>query len=127
MLGNRLKLARDFAGLTQAELGEKVGMKQQSIQAIENGETKNPRKINILAEKLDVNLNWLLTGEGTMKSHKSEFDTSIFSKIGKLTSEQKKEVSELFDKFISKNEVMFKEIGGVMMANNYESQSHHHA
>ena len=36
-LANRLKQARKAAGLTQAQLGEKIGVSQNAIQKIERG------------------------------------------------------------------------------------------
>ena len=36
-LGNRLKEARTAAGLTQAELAERVGVSRKTINTVENG------------------------------------------------------------------------------------------
>jgi transcriptional regulator with XRE-family HTH domain len=43
-LAERLKLARENAGLSQSQLGEKIGLSQQSVAKIENGDTLQPRK-----------------------------------------------------------------------------------
>lgn len=59
-LGSRLKRARENAGLTQAELAERVGMAgQQSIEAIEVGRSKNPTKIYEIAKACGVTVEWL--------------------------------------------------------------------
>ncbi|MFG6025305.1 helix-turn-helix domain-containing protein, partial [Salmonella enterica subsp. enterica serovar Montevideo] len=42
-ISQRLKQKRTELKMTQAQLAEKAGMKQQSIQQIESGETKRPR------------------------------------------------------------------------------------
>lgn len=63
-LAERLKLARTQAKLTQTELGEKIGVSQNTIQKVEKGgETKY---INQLARALDVNAEWLQFGTGEM-------------------------------------------------------------
>lgn len=61
-LANRLKQARKAAGLTQAQLGEKIGVSQNAIQKIERG--GNTTHIVQLSEVLKVSPNWLQTGEG---------------------------------------------------------------
>ena len=62
-LADRVKERRDVLGITQTELADKVGIKQQSIASIENGETKNPRKIFELAQALKCSAHWLKTGQ----------------------------------------------------------------
>lgn len=61
-LSERLKETRRKIGLTQAELGTRIGVSQNAIQKIENGETKEPRNILQLAEALGVNPHWLQFG-----------------------------------------------------------------
>lgn len=67
MIGNRIKELRKFLNLTQAEFGEKIGLKPTAIGQMENG-TRNVTKRTkiLLSEKYNVNINWLTTGEGTM-------------------------------------------------------------
>lgn len=65
-LAERLKLARNQANLTQAALGKKIGVSQNTIQKVEKGgETKY---INQLAKALDVNAEWLQFGTGEMSA-----------------------------------------------------------
>lgn len=120
---DRIKIAREQAGLTQGELAEKIGIKQQSVFKIEAGITKNPRNIDKMAEVLGVDLNWLLTGEGLMCPNKSPQDIKIQTSLGALTSSQKDEVLAIVDKFKSLNEQMIKELGGMLKGQN----NHHHA
>ncbi len=61
-LAERLKQSRKDAGLTQAQLGEKIGVSQNTIQKIERG--GNTTYVVQLAEVLGVSANWLQTGEG---------------------------------------------------------------
>ncbi|WP_317472102.1 helix-turn-helix transcriptional regulator, partial [Cronobacter sakazakii] len=62
-LAERLKKAREKAGLSQLQLAEQVGLTQQSIAKIENGVTEQPRKIKQLALALGVTANWLQYGD----------------------------------------------------------------
>lgn len=61
-LAERLKIAREKAGLSQAELGEAIGLSQQSVAKIENGDTQQPRKIKEIAKALGVSQTWLQLG-----------------------------------------------------------------
>jgi DNA-binding XRE family transcriptional regulator len=42
---DRVRECRIAAGLSQAELGKRIGVSQQTIQKIENGTTQNPRYV----------------------------------------------------------------------------------
>jgi len=63
-LGQRLKLAREEKGLSQAQLANLVGAAQTTIAKIERGETKLPRRdlIMEIADKLGVSAAHLLFG-----------------------------------------------------------------
>ena len=66
-IGKRLRLIRERMGITQAELGNKLGIQSQHVSKYERGKTvptwENLIKLN---ERYDVNINWLLTGKGSM-------------------------------------------------------------
>ncbi|NJA85950.1 helix-turn-helix transcriptional regulator [Escherichia coli] len=61
-LAERLKSERKKAGMSQAQLAEKIGLSQQSVAKIENGETQQPRKIKEIAKVLGVSQKWLQLG-----------------------------------------------------------------
>ena len=67
-IGQRLKIARKALGLTQAELGQPMGLKWYQIKDLECGKVKNFSLI--LAKNLEayfcIDSDWLLTGEGEM-------------------------------------------------------------
>lgn len=66
-MNSRIKEARKAAGLTQAQLGEKVGLSKNYICLIETGDRKpGNRAIADIAAALGVNEAWLRTGEGNM-------------------------------------------------------------
>ena len=54
--GERIRQAREAKGLSQTDLARQVGVKQPSIQNIENGRTKDPRKLMEIAAVLDIPL-----------------------------------------------------------------------
>lgn len=67
MIGNRIKELRKFLNLTQAEFGEKIGLKPTAIGQMENGSRNvTERSIILLCEKYNINEKWLRTGEGDM-------------------------------------------------------------
>ena len=63
--GDRLAAAREQAGLTQAALAGKLGVKAATLSAWEN-DLKEPRanRLQMLAGMLNVSLSWLMTGMG---------------------------------------------------------------
>ncbi len=64
-IGQRIKKVRELQHLTQQDFGNKIGVTKQAVANIEN-ERCNP-SITILCEfvvKLNINANWLLTGNG---------------------------------------------------------------
>ncbi|HED1241121.1 TPA: helix-turn-helix transcriptional regulator [Citrobacter freundii] len=62
-ISQRIKQKREELNLSQAQLAERAGMKQQSLQAIEAGTTKRPRFLFELASALQCDPKWLLYGE----------------------------------------------------------------
>ncbi|EJT2168083.1 LexA family transcriptional regulator [Salmonella enterica subsp. enterica serovar Cerro] len=61
-ISSRVKSKRIQLGLNQAELAQKIGTSQQSIEQLENGKTKRPRFLPELASALGVSVDWLLKG-----------------------------------------------------------------
>ena len=60
--GERLALARAWAGLTQARLAKMVGMEQTSISMLETGETQRTTYLAELARACGVSADWLAFG-----------------------------------------------------------------
>lgn len=61
-LSDRLKQKRIELNLTQSQLAELSGTKQQTIQQVESGLTKRPRFLVELAQALKCDPLWLLYG-----------------------------------------------------------------
>lgn len=63
-LGRRVAEARKALDISQAELGSRVGMRQQGIGEIEAGTVRRPRLLRELARELEVSEEWLLYATG---------------------------------------------------------------
>lgn len=74
-LGERVKARRNELGITQKELGDLVGVSQNSITKIENG--GNTTFITELASALGVDVMWLSTGVSDHKSTQKVIDQSL--------------------------------------------------
>ncbi len=63
--GDRLAGAREAAGMTQAELARRLGVKKTTIADWEN-DLSEPRanRLSMMAGLVNVSIMWLLTGEG---------------------------------------------------------------
>lgn len=63
--GDRLAGARDGAGMTQAQLARRLGVKKATLVSWED-DVGEPRanRLSMLAGLLNVSISWLLTGEG---------------------------------------------------------------
>lgn len=79
-IAERIKQQRLKLGLTQVELAGRVGITQQSLQKIEDGQTRNPRKILELATALDCTAEWLMHGKSReVQEHVSHYDGDVIS------------------------------------------------
>lgn len=65
-LGLRVKEAREYRGLTQGDLADLVGWSQQALSTLEKRDSKKSAYASQIAEALDININWLMDGNGSM-------------------------------------------------------------
>lgn len=72
----RIKLVYESTGLTQKEFAARLGLTQQTVSYVLNGERKAGEKFltGIMENFKDVNPKWLMTGIGEMKSDSNEFN-----------------------------------------------------
>ena len=70
-LGERIAHARTEAGLTQGQLGIKVGVGQGQISKLEQGLRRRSTKLVEIAQATGVDPGWLSTGRGEMKPSRS--------------------------------------------------------
>ena len=74
-IGERIRQAREQAGLTQTELGERVGVSRSAVAQWESSATQafpTHRNTERLVAALKVNFEWLLTGRGPMRERLAE-------------------------------------------------------
>ncbi len=64
-LGDRILAAREAAGMTQAQLARRVGIKKATLVGWEE-DLSEPRanRMSMMAGVLNVSIMWLMTGEG---------------------------------------------------------------
>lgn len=71
-LGARVRQLREERGWSQNDLAAQLpGVKQQSVDQLENGKVVRPRFLPELATALSTSVQWLLTGEGQATQKKS--------------------------------------------------------
>ena len=92
-IGNRLKIARKSKGITQDKLAELIGTSRGVISNLElnRTETQQPIIINAICSVLEINPDWLMTGDGEMdnpKSAKSDYVLNEITAIAKNLSEK---------------------------------------
>lgn len=63
--GDRVAAAREMAGMTQAVLSKRLGVKQSTLRGWED-DVSEPRanRLSMLAGLLNVSMMWLINGEG---------------------------------------------------------------
>lgn len=111
----RILELRKILGLTQAEFGSKIGLKQAIIGQMEKGgRNLTDRTATLICEKYNVNEQWLRTGEGAMfapsddsiiadvaaKYHLGELDKAILKIFLELPPE-KREILHQFTRSLA--------------------------
>jgi len=67
-IGQRLKAWRKESGLTLVQLSKKISVSQGSLSDQENGiSLPSSTTLQKMCLRTDINVHWLLTGQGRMK------------------------------------------------------------
>lgn len=74
-IGQRIKHARKQIGMSQAELAQKVGIKQPTLSDLENDMSKGTTKLASIAKVLRVRPYWLETGKGPGEAEVDDNDS----------------------------------------------------
>ena len=103
--GERLVAARVRVGLTQAEVGERLGLSQRAIASWERQEnaSPNPKQIVSMAEMFDVSVDELLCGEPTEIRKKPGPKGKLhrlFDEVSKLPQGQQKDITEIIEMIV---------------------------
>lgn len=74
-IGSRITQAREAAGMTQQELAEHIGVRQEAVRRWERGST-SPRanRLDTIAGLLGVSISWLMIGRGDAPSQGADLD-----------------------------------------------------
>ena len=80
-LADRLTLAMRIKGISQAALGEGVGVSQTTIWKLMNGKTSTNRKLYEIADFMKVNLGWLISGNGEMENNHQKNEIEYIGNI----------------------------------------------
>ncbi|MVT38622.1 helix-turn-helix domain-containing protein [Acidovorax citrulli] len=75
-IAERLRAARERAGLTQPALAQRANVSQGTIGNIESGLRKRPRDLLAIAAALHVSPLWLETGQGLMHGDHDQANVS---------------------------------------------------
>ena len=115
-LGERLKLVRERLGMTQKEFAEFLGVGIASVQRYEREERiPSGEFLKLLLDKFNININWLLTGEGSMfvnppqkepvketPPNQAGIDKELAVMISMLSPEQQEALKLLFRGYLQK-------------------------
>jgi len=66
-LADRIRQARAYAGMTQQQLADKIGMRQQSLAALETGKSARTSRLFEIAMATMTRAAWLADGSGPME------------------------------------------------------------
>lgn len=106
-VGERLKFIRKQKGMTQKQLAEMLKVTENFIYRLENNKRNiQENSIELLKLNLNVNKNWLLTGEGEVfidpleGLDASEHLKTLCRKIMNLPHDQQDKVLKLIDTFL---------------------------
>lgn len=84
-IGSRLRLAREMAGLSQAQVAKMLSLHRPSVSEIEAGRRKvSAEELSKLAEIYDVKLSWLIssdTGESVEEDERIKLAARELAKL----------------------------------------------
>jgi transcriptional regulator with XRE-family HTH domain len=81
-IGSRLRMARELAGLSQAQVAKMLSLHRPSISEIEAGRRKvSAEELTKLADIYDVNISWLTGSEGDEEDEKVKLAARELAKL----------------------------------------------
>lgn len=91
-LGERIKAAREAAGLTQGELGDLLGGVDYTRVSKWETDAQTPKhdKLVLLTESLGICGHWLLTGQGPMKPGDIPREVAAFREVAAIVDDARK-------------------------------------
>jgi len=112
-LGERLKAVREKLGMTQKEFAKFLNVGIATVQRYEREERiPSGEFLKLLLDKCNVNINWLLTGEGSMfvkspqeretPTNQAGIDRELAQMLSMLSPEQQEGLKMLFRGYLKK-------------------------
>jgi transcriptional regulator with XRE-family HTH domain len=102
MIGKRLKIYRTMKQMTGSELGELMGISYTSVSLIESGKTKPAAEtLAALERNTDINISWLLTGEGEMIKAKYLYTVGNIPVLGTIPATYPDGIAEHIKEYIT--------------------------
>ena len=110
-IGKRIKELKEKLRITSAEMAQELDIPVRTIGSYERDEAQAGAKFfNALLEKYNVNINWILTGNGDMFiSSKTEIDVKYLAEIEQklnLTALELEGLIQILDSDASRDMVM---------------------
>lgn len=110
-IGKRIKELKEKLRITSAEMAQELDIPVRTIGSYERDEAQAGAKFfNALLEKYNVNINWILTGNGEMFiSSKTEIDVKYLAEIEQklnLTALELEGLIQILDSDASRDMVM---------------------
>lgn len=90
-MNDRIKKIREYFGLKQEEMGNRLGLTKNYIYLVETGKRNlSEQSIRILCSEFNVSREWLLTGIGEMFYEKTK-DEKISEMLGNIENSSVKD------------------------------------
>jgi transcriptional regulator with XRE-family HTH domain len=103
-IGDRIKLAMEVRGMSQADMCRSLGIKSSSMSNLLSGKTKKPAATTLmrLADILDVSQKWIMEGVGSMEDKRiTVTDEEIHRELDKLSPEKKQAIFAAIQAFLA--------------------------
>ena len=95
MIAQRLRMARELAGLSQAQVAKMLGLKRPSVSEIEAGRRRvSAEELARLAKIYDVNIQWLI---GMESEDNGEFSARVELAARELSKLNPDDLDRLMD------------------------------
>jgi transcriptional regulator with XRE-family HTH domain len=104
--GKRVATARESAGLTQTQLGEKLGLSQRAIAHWERGTTAlRPDQLEALAKAINVSTDELVSGKGSRPAETGPKGKArlVFEAVSRLPRRQQQKIVEVVEALVAQH------------------------
>ncbi len=92
-IGNRLRMARELSGLSQAQVAKILSLHRPSVSEIEAGRRKvSAEELQKLAEIYDVKISWITTSENEENPEEEKSIKLAARQLAKLKPKDQKRV-----------------------------------